>query len=703
MTTFAAMIADPDSSRVLLCEMKPKVELNDQYWEGTSTPYYCEWPFYPPFEVKDESSTYTRKTSLVDCTAAGSSWFHDTTNARLYVHATDDSRPGVSGELYFATVLIPISSGSTNPVVYTPSDLWSDIFYMPFLDASGVSVIQEVEDFEKGGLTLSYGSLSILNDGTAYEWERDYIWDYADFTIKMGPTGELYSAFEPKFVGKLINPKVNDAALTFDVVSPLIGLNEDIVATKFYQANYPNMEEGKEGAPQPWIFGYVEGIVPTCIETLTHIYRIANHALEEVVAVYKDGVLLTLTTDYTLSGDNTEITLVADPGDSIITCKVKGAKCNQATNLIKYSEGYWNSVWDGLSNMSGVYYAKPLMTTGITDPYGGTRATEFADLDPWPIPADFVSGIKQTFANSGVTYSVGVTYTVSIWARCVTGTLTVYFGFDATHNSTFVLTTTWQRLTYTAAYVSGGTNIYIAERTQMEHTSWQIAFPQAVQDSALTRYTQTTNAVKTADAFSYNVADILAYFLSGNGPVSQAYTIDVEGINELLIRRYDLIGWQLDTVQKGSDFLSLLMRTSTFQLTPLLDGSVKPYIYKTTVDSDLTIRSEDIKSCVKYRDTTAVRKSVICKYGYDQSLDAWKQIVVTDDDVEIRYGTNDYLEIETANVLGLPAQDAATYLLEMYKQPPTKIDLKVGACAVSLVPGDQITLYKTVIRPGVGG
>jgi hypothetical protein len=38
------------------------------------------------------------------------------------------------------------------------------------------------------------------------------------------------------------------------------------------------------------------------------------------------------------------------------------------------------------------------------------------------------------------------------------------------------------------------------------------------------------------------------------------------------------------------------------------------------------------------------------------------------------------------------------FLLEIYKQPPTKVDLKVGAIAMDLVPGDQIVLNKTVIR-----
>ena len=338
-------------------------------------------------------------------------------------------------------------------------DVWSDMFYLPFLDAAGVNVTQEVEDFYQGGLTLSAGQLSILNDGTAYYWERDYIWDYADVMLKVGPKGEVYSEFVTIFTGKLLNPSINDERFTLDIMSLLVALNEDIVATKFTIAAYPNMDPNAEGRPQPWIFGYVEGIVPTCIETITFVYRVACHACEEIEGVWKDGVLLTLGVDYTVAGDNSEFTLLADPGDAEIHCAVWGAKVNQAKNLIKYSESFGNPVWSGLTYVYGIFF-KPSMTLYLPDPYGGNVATEFASYDPspppWDVTLDYISGIYQSFANSGTTYTVGVTYTVSIWARCVSGTLGVNFGFDEVQCSAFTLTTTWQRLTYTAAYVNNG-------------------------------------------------------------------------------------------------------------------------------------------------------------------------------------------------------------------------------------------------------
>lgn len=711
MTTFAQMIADPDVDRVLLCEMRPKKELNTLFWQAAESGLrWTDWPYFPVYEVKSETKTYTKTTSKVDCEAATESWFHDTANGWLYVHTTDWTPPGYYGDLFFATVMIPISSGATDaPVAYIPEGMDSAQLYLPFLDAAGVNVTQEVESFETGGLTLSSGGLSILNDGSAYYWEQDYIWDYADFALKMGPTGEAYSAFETIFIGKLLNSRISDAALSFTVVSPLVELNEDIVATKFTTAAYPNMDPNADGRPQPWIFGIVSGIVPTCIETLTFIYRVACHACEEISGVYKDGVLLTLTTDYTVAGDNSEFTLLADPGDAEIRCTVKGAKVNQAVNLIKYSEAYGNSAWGGLTYVYGVYFKPPITSTNNLDPYGGLTAYEFASYDPSPAPYDatfdYISGIYQSFANSGTTYTVGVTYTVSIWARCTSGTLDVNFGFDEVQFQAFTLTTTWQRLTYTAAWVNNGLtkNIYIAEHAD-DNVPWQIAYAQSVQSAALTRYTKTVSTIKTADAYSDKTADILAYFLSGNGPVSKAYTLDVEGINELLVRRPEFIGWQIYDVQKGMDFLGVLMRTSAFQLTPMLDGSIKPFIYKTTIDSDaLRIDGPDMKSCVKFRDTTATRQAIICKYNYEQYLGAFKgSKAVTDDDIDDRYGAKDYLEIETAQLVGIYAQTIGEYLLEMYKQPPTIVELKVGAIAMDLVPGDQIVLNKTVIRP-LGG
>lgn len=722
MTTFAQMIAKPDIRRVLLCEMRPRKEIETLVWTATGAgSYWCDWPYFPVYAVTDTVTAFTKKTSIALCDGAASSYFHDAANARLYVHTTDGDSPThqTSGEydfLYFATVMIPISSGAgktateliAKPVAYIPTGMTDTMLYLPFLDASGVSVTQEVESFETGSLTLSYGSLSILNDGSAYYWERDYIWDYADFVIKVGPTGEVYAQFGTIFVGKLLNPRINDRALSFAVVSPLVELNEDIVTLKYLTSNYANLDPTAEGKPEPWMFGIVSGIVPTCIETLTHIYRITCSALEELTGVSKDGVALTLGVDYTVAADNSEFTLLADPGDAKITCQVKGAKVNQAKNLIKYSESYGNPVWDGLTYVYGLFF-KPDMTLYVADPYGSNHATEFASYDPSPPPydvnLDYISGVYQSFANSGTTYSVGTTYTVSIWARCVSGTLGVNFGFDEVQCTAFTLTTAWQRLTYTAAYVNNGVtkNIYIAEHTD-DNVAWQIAFAQAVQASALTRYTKTTATIKTVDEYSYLTADILAFFLSGSGPVSKAFTIDIEGINELLIRREGIfIGWQIADVQKGIDFLGVLMRTGAFQLTPMLDGSIKPFIYKTTVDDDaLRIDGPDMQSFEKYRETTSTRKAIIVKYFYQQYLDKWKSIVSSDADVEDRYGAKDYLEIETAHIVGGFADMVGDFLLEIYKQPPTKVDLKVGAIAMDLVPGDQIVLNKTVIRP-LGG
>ena len=198
----------------------------------------------------------------------------------------------------------------------------------------------------------------------------------------------------------------------------------------------------------------------------------------------------------------------------------------------------------------------------------------------------------------------------------------------------------------------------------------------------MTRYVKTTSAIKTADLYSHNIADVLAYFLSGVGPVSTVFTIDVEGINELLIRRggdFWTMGWQISDVQKGMDFLSLLMRTGVFQLTPMLDGSVKPYIYKTTVDADaLRIDGPDIISFRKYRDTQAVKKAVIANYNYRQYLDEFQSVTITDADAEERYGAKDYLELDMAFVMGVTAQTAGEFFSEMYKQPPTKVRPQCG-------------------------
>jgi len=120
---------------------------------------------------------------------------------------------------------------------------------------------------------------------------------------------------------------VTDEAVTFQVVDAREGLFGMIPTALYDLATYPDMDPNAIGQAIPILFGELDNLTPVCIDTTTFEYLVACHPLQDISVVYKDGVALTPPGDYTATPATAIIDLVADPGDSVITCKAKGAKC----------------------------------------------------------------------------------------------------------------------------------------------------------------------------------------------------------------------------------------------------------------------------------------------------------------------------------------------------------------------------------------
>ena len=113
-------------------------------------------------------------------------------------------------------------------------------------------------------------------------------------------------------------------------------------------------------------------------------------------------------------------------------------------NLFLYSNTFSNAYWT----------ITPSYTTGITDPFGGTTATQI------PFSAQF-QGVIGIPSNNNFS---GLTYTVSIWVQVASGTRT----FSITTNTGVVLgsytaTTTWTRYSTNFVIPSGVASINIVQ------------------------------------------------------------------------------------------------------------------------------------------------------------------------------------------------------------------------------------------------
>jgi len=204
----------------------------------------------------------------------------------------------------------------------------------PYLPQGAIpSVIQSVGDYYQPDEQLSFGSVSINNiDGWFYSrrYEEGYLWHGKTIRLRVGHIDEDYNDLAPFFTGVTRRP-IWGSVVEIGVKDERI-LFQKIPLTRFNSTDYPNVEDAFVNKPVPIALGMVKDIPLPQSNTATKKFKISEtshggttYALVEVTNVYKNGSLLTLTTDYTVDLTNGEITLVCAwaEGD-VITADVSG-------------------------------------------------------------------------------------------------------------------------------------------------------------------------------------------------------------------------------------------------------------------------------------------------------------------------------------------------------------------------------------------
>jgi len=229
-----------------------------------------------------------------------------------------------------------------------------DNYYIPFLYSGSLPSIQQaVDDYYNSSVRMEFGTIRFINDGWWYSQIQNYLWYKKDITIRYGAKGSDYEDFETIFTGKTRKPMVGDEFASIDVTDVKALIYKEIPATKYWISNYANLEAGAEGLPIPIAYGEIYGIIPICIDTTAYEYKIANHEIEDILDVYKDGTALTGGgVDYTVDLANGEFTLSSDPGDSLITCDIQGKKCDIEDGT--YSDNVADILYDILVNYSDI-------------------------------------------------------------------------------------------------------------------------------------------------------------------------------------------------------------------------------------------------------------------------------------------------------------------------------------------------------------
>ena len=126
----------------------------------------------------------------------------------------------------------------------------------------------------------------------------------------------------------------------------------------------------------------------------------------------------------------------------------KSWKGPPATNLLAYSDSLNGGLWSGYcGGTSNVTYK----TTDIFAPDGSYNATKLVMDGSTGCGAGASWGLL--YGQSAI-FTSGQTYTVSIWAKCAAGTMTMTLGMNDSFGTGITLTTDWQRFSYTATITS---------------------------------------------------------------------------------------------------------------------------------------------------------------------------------------------------------------------------------------------------------
>ena len=239
--------------------------------------------------MKENGVAYTAKTSIADVDAAASSFYHDTTNGVLYVHASDSGTPDdftimVLFWVYFATRGIVLDGR----------------YYEPYIAQNGIPAInQETQKVHWGACRISSGSVKLLNArGFFDQIARRWVWNNKDLQILFGGDALPYSEYTSIFKGKIKEARFTKTDYTLEIQSSAFDLLRSLPVNSYWTSDYPNLDPAAEGKPQPCFWGvYNASQAPlcTCIDTAYgvneyqfNICDTTHHAIRAITQVYID-------------------------------------------------------------------------------------------------------------------------------------------------------------------------------------------------------------------------------------------------------------------------------------------------------------------------------------------------------------------------------------------------------------------------------
>jgi hypothetical protein len=339
-------------------------------WTATGAgSYYLDTVLQEIVDIKENNTFLERVFTVTDCDSDTGSFFHDLINDRLYIHTLLDDNPDLDPNRLFIAFNWLCFCNDQEPgfqVDFIPQNATISHFYTPFISESSLgSLTQSVQDYYKASVSIQFGSISFVGADWWWENKPNYLWHNNDLFVKLGEKGLSYDQFVDIFPGKTRKPVFSDNGVMFELRDRREGDLKQIPEERFDLVTYPNLDPSFENKIIPILFGFKLNITPVNIDTVNFIYKISDTSfssgafpIDNIVAVYKDGVALVEVVDWTSDDANGEFTLLADPAGSEITCDARGIQCgynfDSGLSTGAFSENVADILYFILTELNGI-------------------------------------------------------------------------------------------------------------------------------------------------------------------------------------------------------------------------------------------------------------------------------------------------------------------------------------------------------------
>ena len=275
LDTFAEFIAESSSEKIFLIEVRLAEEATGWTLTGGRTYTYEISYLNETITLADASTEMVRKvvsalevdgtalsvkTSISEVEASAGSYWHDTTNAKLYLHPADNGSPTHHTCMAYFWIYLA-----------TKGIILDGKYYEPYVSDGGIpSITQEIQDIFWGISQISVGSVVLLN-GRGYfdQMAAKFYWTNKKIRILLGGISLPYNQFVPIFGGQIEKKTFTRDDLTLEIRSTSYDLLRQVPVNHFWVSNLPNLDPSCEGKSIPYAWGIFDerkAPIVTCID-----------------------------------------------------------------------------------------------------------------------------------------------------------------------------------------------------------------------------------------------------------------------------------------------------------------------------------------------------------------------------------------------------------------------------------------------------